>query len=247
MRSCLCFFLLVCCPLFNVSAADQPKYSQAEREILDARNQRTLASDQRDDVAWSRYVADDCIFSDDEGRFDSKAQLVAFLKKKLPLDYDHSVDPREIVIHVYGDAGVLNYRMTTHERFTDSDIVSEMRVTETYIKHNGTWLLVARQWGLLPVNFRKPAATADTSRYKDFVGQYVWRDRDDVETISVRDGRLWSRSGGDEDEYFSLGNDQFFLKIDLGSITFVRNAKGEVTGYIYHRADGQELQAKKIG
>ena len=247
MRSCLCFFLLVCCPVFNVFAADQPKYSQAEQEVLDAHNQRTLASDQRDGVAWSRYVADDCLFSDDEGRVDSKAQLVAFLKKKLPLDYDHSVDPREIVIHVYDDTGVMNYRMTTHERFTDSDIISEMRVTETYIKRDGAWLLVARHWGLLPVNFRKPAATADTSRYKDYVGQYVWRDRDDVETISVRDGKLWSRSGGDEDEYFPIGTDQFFLKIDLGSITFFRNQKGEVTGYTYHRADGQELHAKKIG
>ena len=246
MRSCLCLFLLVCCPLLKLSAADQPKYSQAEQEILDAHNQRTLASDQRDVATYSRYVADDCIFSDDVGRVDSKAQLVAFLKKKLPLDYDHSVDPREIVIHVYGDTGVMNYRMTTHERFTDSDIISEMRVTETYIKQNGAWLLVARQWGLLPVNFRKPVV-ADTSRFKDYVGQYVWRDTDDVETISVRDGKWWSRSGSDEDEYFPLGDDQFFLKIDLGSITFVRDAKGMVTGYTYRRADGQEVHAKKVG
>jgi hypothetical protein len=246
MRSSLWFFLFLCSPLLNVSGADQPKYSQAEQEVLDAHSARTLASDQRDEVAWSRYVADDCIFSDDEGRVDSKAQLVAFLKKKLPLEYDHSVDPREMVIHVYGDTGVLNYRMTTHERFTDSDIISEMRVTETYIKQNGAWLLIARQWGIMPVNFRKPV-TADASRYKDYVGQYVWRDTDDVETISVRDGRLWSRSGNDEDEYFPLGGDQFFLKVDLGSMTFVRDAKGMVTGYTYHRADGQEVHAKKIG
>ena len=66
------------------------------------------------------------------------------------------------------DAAVINFRLTGHEQFTDADIISELRQTETYVKQNGSWLLVARQWGKLPVNFRKPVAV-DTSVYKDYV------------------------------------------------------------------------------
>ena len=106
--------------------------------------------------------------------------------------------------------------------------------------------MVARQWGPLPVNLRKPVAV-DTSVYKDYVGQYQWRPLDDVETISVKDGKLWSQVGKDaEEEYFALGPETFFVKDDLGGFTFVRDSQGHVTGYTYHRWDGQDIHAKKI-
>jgi hypothetical protein len=166
--------------------------------------------------------------------------------KTWPPEYDHSVDFRDYVVHVYGDTAVMNLRFTLHERFTDSDIITEMRETETYVKQNGSWLLVARQWGPLPVNLHKPVAV-DTSAFKDYVGQYQWRPLDDVETVSVKDGKLWTDFAENMDEeYFPLGPETFFVKDDLGSVTFVRDAQGHVTGYTYHRDDGQEIHAKKI-
>jgi hypothetical protein len=87
----------------------------------------------------------------------------------------------------------------------------------------------------------------DTSVYKDYVGQYSWRPLEDPETVSVKDGKLWTDFGEHMDqEYFPLGAETFFVKTDLGSITFVRDAQGHVTGYTYHRWDGQEIHAKKI-
>jgi hypothetical protein len=49
-----------------------------------------------------------------------------------------------------------------------------------------------------------------------------------------------------DEEYFPLGSETFFVKNDLGSVTFVRDAQGHVAGYTYHRWDGQEIRAKKI-
>jgi hypothetical protein len=40
---------------------------------------------------------------------------------KLPPEYDRSVNPRDYVIHVYGNAAVINFRLTGHEQFTDAD------------------------------------------------------------------------------------------------------------------------------
>lgn len=195
-------------------------------------------------TAWSRYVAEDCIFSTDDGELNTKAQVMEHLGK-LPFDYDHAVNPRDYVVHVYGDAAVINFRITVHEQFTDVDIVSEQRQTETYVKRNGSWLLVATQWGNLPVNFHKPVVV-DTGVFKDYVGQYEWRPHDDVETVSLTDGKLWTKQGEDADEYLPLGADTFFIKSDLGTFAFSRDAQGRVTGYTYHRADGQEIHVKKI-
>lgn len=40
---------------------------------------------------------------------------------KLPPEYDRTVNPRDYVIHVYGNAAVINFRLTGHEQFTDAD------------------------------------------------------------------------------------------------------------------------------
>jgi ketosteroid isomerase-like protein len=196
----------------------------------------------RNFAAWSRQVADDCLFSDDDGILQTKARLMEHLMK-LPTAYDHRVDPRDYVVHLYGDTAVVTSRVTDHEQFTDSDIISEMRRTETYVKQNGSWLLIARQWGMLPVNFRKPVAV-DPRTYNGYIGQYEWRPGL-VDTVVVKDGKLWSQLGEDEGEYLPLGSDTFVVKDDLGSVTFSRDARGHVTDYIYHRVDGQKSMPRK--
>lgn len=225
-------------------AQEQPKLSPAQQEVLKVRDALRETALRRDMAAWSRYVADDCIFTTDDGEIQTKAQFIEHVGK-LPSGYDHSENPRDYVIHVYGNTAVVNHRFTGHEQFTDSDIIREERETETYLKQNGSWLLVARQWGMLPVNFRKPVAV-DTGVYKDYAGQYEWRPGDDLDVVSVKDGKLWSRFGKDEDEYLPLGAETFFVKTDLGSVQFVRDAQSHVTGYTYHRADGQEIHVKKV-
>src|SRR5271157_3501327 len=226
MRYFTCLFVVLCLSASMIHAADEAKLSPAQQEVLNARNALREAALRRDMAAWSRLVADDCIFSDDDGGLQTKAQFIEHVGKLRP-EYDRSVNPRDYVVHVYGNTAVINFRLTGHEQFTDADIISEMRQTETYVKQNGSWLLVARQWGKLPVNFRKPVAV-DTSVYKDYVGQYESRPLDDVETVSLKDGKLWSQIGKDEDEYLPLGPDTFFVKSDLGSVTFSRDAQAHV-------------------
>jgi hypothetical protein len=244
MRYLACLLVALCISASMIRAQDQQKFSPAEQEVLNVRNALRETALRRDMTAWSRYVADDCIFSTDDGELNTKAQAIEHVGK-MPPAYDHSVNPRDYVIHVYGNAAVLNFRITVHEQFTDADIISEQRQTETYVKRNGSWLLVARQWGNLPVNFHKPV-TADTSVYKDYVGQYEWRPGDNVENIYLQDGKLWTKQGEDLDEYLPLGGETFFIKSDLGTSAFSRDPQGRVTGYTYHRVDGQEIHVRKI-
>jgi hypothetical protein len=245
MRSIPRFLLTLALSAAVLRAADQPKLSPAEQEVVNVSLAIREATLKRDMDAWPRYVADDCMFSTDDGTLVTKAQTVAYYKK-FPAAYDHSDTPRDFVVRLYSNTSVINYRVTVHEQFGDSDILSEMRITETYIKQNGAWLMVAKHWNSLPVNFHKPVAV-DTSAYKDYVGQYQWRPNGSVETVSLKDGKLWTRFGNEGDEeYLPLSSDTFFVKDDLGSAQFVRDAQGRVNGYTYHRFDGQEIHVKKI-
>ena len=229
----------------TLAATDIPKFSAAEQEVLKISQARRDASNTRDLVSSARYVAENCLFSSDGGVLQTKSQYYEYFAK-LPVEYDHSVNPRDFVVHVHGDAAVINFRTTTHERFGDNDIISEQRRTETWFKQNGTWLLIALQWDNLPVNFRT-AVAVDTTRYKDYVGQYEWRPNGDIETVDFKDGKLWSYLGKDVDEYLPAGTDSFFIREgDLATFTFSRDAQGQVTGYVYHRIDGQEIQVKKL-
>jgi len=223
-----------------LSAADPQTFSPAEQEVLNAMYVRVEA-DAKHDGSLARHIADDCIFSDDIGRVFTKAQ---FLDDKLPPEYDQVGDRRDFIVHVHGNEAVLNYRATEHERYNDADIITELRVTESYVKQNGSWLLTAKQWGVLPVNLRKPLA-GDTRVYRDYVGDYEWRPVDGVETISAKNGKLWSKIGSFEEEWFPLGADTFFKRSDFSTYTFVRDGQGYVTSIIYHRYDGQDLHVKK--
>jgi tetratricopeptide (TPR) repeat protein len=229
MRYPTCLLVAMCISASLIRAQDQPKFSAAQQEVLDAHKARIAAGENHDYATWSRYVADDCIYSDDDGVVDTNPKAHVMEHWKLPLAYEHEVNPRDYIVHVYSNTAVMNYRVTLHEQFTDADIISEQRYTLTFIKQNGSWLLIAKQWGNLPVNFHKPVAV-DSTVYRDYAGQYEWRPLDKAETVSVKDGKLWTDFGENMDEeYFPFGSETFFVKDDLGSVTFVRDAQGHVT------------------
>src|SRR5271156_4955137 len=95
----------------SLAATEPPKLSAAEQQIVDASKTRTEAARNRDVAAWSHFVADDCLFSDDDGILYTKAQMMETYRK-LPRDYDRSVDQRDFIVHLYGNTAVANSRGT---------------------------------------------------------------------------------------------------------------------------------------
>jgi ketosteroid isomerase-like protein len=244
MRFLTCLLIALVMPA-NIGASDQPTLSPAEQEVVNVSKARIDAASKRDISALVRYFADDCILSTDDGTVITKAQLMEHYRKATAA-YDRLLDPRDHIVHLYGNTAVVNYRVSGHEQFGDTDLISEQRRTETWLKLNGSWRLIAMQWDNVPVSFRKPVAS-DPKVYQDYAGEYLDRPGSDVETVFVRTGGLWSRIGGDEIEYLPAGVDTFFLREgDLSTFVFSRDAQGHVTGYTSHRIDGQEIQVKKI-
>lgn len=246
MRRLLRLLISLCITAASLRASGRTNLTAGQQEVLKIHQAMAAAAEKRDFASWSKYVADDCIFSDDEGEITTKAEIIAHLRN-MPLAYDHSENHRDFLVHVYGSTAVLNFRLTAHEQFTDTDIVTEMRHTQTFVRQDGEWRLIAEQWGALPINLRKPVP-GPAGAYKEYVGQYEWRPGGPVDRVWLKDGKLLSRLTGESEdhEYKPLGSETFFLADDLGSITFVRDSQGRVTGYSYRRADGQEIHVRKI-
>ena len=245
MRYLTCLFLAICATTIVSNAADPPNLSPAEQQVVDVIKARMDAAARRDLTVWSRYVAEDCIFSGDGG-IGTRAEMIAYYTK-VPAEYDHATDPRDFVVHLYSDVAVVNLRATDHEHYGANDIAGEQRRNETFVKRGGSWLAVVIQWSANnpPINYRKPVLV-NGKLFQDYVGQYQARPKDDVETISIKDGKLWFEVGSEGDWPQAAGGDTFFYTSDLGSFTFTRDAQGSVTGYVNRLPNGREIYNKKI-
>jgi hypothetical protein len=67
MRFLACLLVALCISSGTICAQDQPKFSAVQQEVLNVRNALRETALKRDMAAWSRYVAEDCIFSTDDG------------------------------------------------------------------------------------------------------------------------------------------------------------------------------------
>ena len=103
------------------------------------------AYEQHDEKAMDAIVADDFAITFPNGSMQTKAQIIAMLKR--PRSTDGPVmkfHTEEVKARAYGDTVVLTGRVITeHQR--DGQITSkeEQRYTDTYVKRNGRWQVVA--------------------------------------------------------------------------------------------------------
>ena len=84
MRYCTYAVVVLCFFTRITHAVDQPTPTPAEQEVLNVSKARMDASNRRDPVAWSRYVAEDCIFSDENGVRHPKADPLNVVARCLP-------------------------------------------------------------------------------------------------------------------------------------------------------------------
>jgi hypothetical protein len=133
MRYLTCLLAALCLSAGTICAQDQPKLSPAEQEVVNVSKARVDAASKRDIAALVGYFADNCIFSTDDGTVITKTELIEHYRKPTAA-YDRLVDPRDHIVHVYGNTAVVNYRVSGHEQFGDTDLISEQRRTETWLK-----------------------------------------------------------------------------------------------------------------
>ena len=124
----------------GVLAQDGPaqEVQKLERAWLDA-------YEQNDEKAMTAIVADDFVITFPDGSMQTKPQILAMLKAPRsagrPTVKFHT---EEVRARVYGDTVILMGRVVS-EYSRDGQVVSkqQQRYTDTYVKRNGRWQVVA--------------------------------------------------------------------------------------------------------
>ncbi len=102
------------------------------------------AYEQRDAEAMNRIVADDFVITFGDGSMQTKPQIIEQLKSR-----SQSAAPsnkfrtEEVQARVYGDTVILMGRVITEWQRDGKPMSDVSRYTDTYVKRNGKWQVVA--------------------------------------------------------------------------------------------------------
>ncbi len=119
----------------------ETKTGTAEQELLNLMQDWMNAEVKADMVFLDRFITEDCVITDPAGAVWTKAQFLAGLKSGEGVVISFALD--NMKARVYGDAAVVNGRMTAKQTFKGQDISGRYQCTDMFIKKAGRWQCVA--------------------------------------------------------------------------------------------------------
>lgn len=117
------------------------KAGTAEQELLDLMQDWMNAEVKADMAFLDQFIADDCVITDPSGAVWTKAQFLGGLKSGEGAVLSFALD--NMKARVFGDAAVVNGRMTAKQTFRGQDISGSYQCTDVFIKTTGRWQCVA--------------------------------------------------------------------------------------------------------
>ena len=130
-------FIVGCNGVFAQSDPAQ-EVQKLERAWLDA-------YEQSDEKAMNAIVADDFAITFPDGSMQAKAQIISMIKMPRPAGRPTvKFHTEDVKARVYGDTVILTGRVISEYR-RDGQVISteQQRYTDTYVKRNGRWQVVA--------------------------------------------------------------------------------------------------------
>lgn len=236
----LAFLLLSASALAQVGAADEPIITQDE---LVRRTQELLDSVVPGNAEpFKKYFAEDAMFFDEKGRNMDKAALVKDIQP-LPEGYSGTIKLVRPKSHIEGDVAILSYDTDETETIFGQNLTARYHETDTWIRRNGKWQIVA---GQVLRYYEDPApGKADTSKFPSYVGTYQLGPERKL-TVTAQNDHLYSqRAGRPQVELVPESSDLFFQKGVEGRTLFGHNDQGKVISLI-DRRNNEDVVWKKI-
>ncbi|HTS35469.1 MAG TPA: nuclear transport factor 2 family protein [Candidatus Solibacter sp.] len=144
MKNVLAIALLCLLSLSLAAGQPAPKTSTVQVQIKALEENWAQAVVREGAASVDRYEADDIITTDPTGRITDKSQDKADLSSG---DYRiHSEELSDVVVHVYGNVAVAAATNTMKGTYKGQDLSGKYRFTDTWVKRNGKWQVVASQY-----------------------------------------------------------------------------------------------------
>jgi hypothetical protein len=196
------------------------------------------------DVAvWQKYLAEGCIYTDEEGHVKTKADLLKELTP-LPQGYIGTIKIGEPTVFRQDHLIVMSHRDREDLQLHGQKLVTWFHSTDTWAEQqDGQWRLVAVQVMAIP-NERKPI-TINPKMLNAYVGEYQLA-ANVIYTITREGDKLFGqRSGRAKEELLALCADTFYRKgVWRGEKIFERDAKGKVVRMLDRRENNDLVWSK---
>jgi len=232
----------------QAQSASDPASNDADNVIIERLKRATqelLDAVAPGDVAvWRKYLAEGCLYTDEEGNVKTKEDLLGELKP-LPKGYIGSIKMGEPRVLARENVIVLSHRDREELELYGQKLVTWFHSTDTWAKsQNGDWKLVAVQVMAIP-NERKPIALSP-KKLDEYVGQYQLAP-EVIYTITREGDKLFGqRTGRAKEELLPMYEDAFYRKgVWRGEKVFERDSNGRIVNLL-DRRENNDLVWKKL-
>jgi hypothetical protein len=190
---------------------------------------------------WKKYYADDCLFADEKGRQMDKTKLIADISP-LPKGFSGIIKVVNPASRITGDTAILSYDCDETETVFGQRLTARYHATDTWLRRNGTWQIVASQTMRY---YEDPAiGRADPAKFPEFSGTYELGG-EQTRKIFVEGDGLWSERKGKREQLFPESPDIFFRKGVEGRILFRLGPDGKVDALLDRRNNEDIIWKKK--
>ncbi len=212
-------------------------------ELLRSRTQQLYdAVAPGDRAPWERYADERASFTDENGVLRNKKELLDTLEP-LPAGLSGSIEITDWRVTIIDNAAITTYVADEHENYYGQHLHALYRMTDTWLRERGDWRLVAEQ--TIALQQDPPAMALPASLLDQYVGRYAAAP-DFIYTISRNGDQLMGASGGGKPQT---------LKAELADVLFtpgqprvrkifVRDAKGDITGFLSRREERDVIWTK---
>lgn len=203
-----------------------------------------LGSYRRGDKAtFERIVAEDFTGTDESAKVRNKAQERELIKPP-PTSLKTSLTNKDVSVRIYGNAAVVTGRIVVKTQLSgQAEITFQSRFTDTFLRRQGRWQVVARHYSRLPVE--RTVVKLDPKVYDQYVGQYEVAPNF-VLTVTTRGEKLMSQATGEPQfELLPVSEVAFFIKDISALFIFMRGQGGDVEQMIIVQ-DGVIISAKRV-
>lgn len=244
-RTCFALFLLIANTHFLLAQASAQQATaeglptaQVEQEIRHIAQELLDAVAPGDKAVWERHLTENCLFTDEEGNTLTKRQLLDQLRP-LPAGYRGTIRIAEARVRAHGDVAVIQHRDLERLELYGQVLNTEFRATDTYLRRDGRWQLIASQVMVVPSERR--ATSVKSNIYDSYVGQYELAPGVVYTVRREGDRLIGQRTGREPEELLPYGENIFFRRGTWrGEKIFVRDANGRVAQML-DRRDNNDL------
>lgn len=238
------FVFLTFCSVSLGQTVQRPAQADKDEQALRRLEDEWLSSLLRGDkVTFDRIVADDFTGTDESATVRQKAQERELIQAP-PSSIKASLTNEDVQVRIYGDTAIVNGRIVYKAQpGGQAEISFQSRYTDTFLKRQGRWQVVARHYSRLPPE--RKTVKLDPKVFDAYVGQYELAPNFAFTVTKEADKLMSQVTGQPKFELRPESEIGFFIKDISALFIFMRDEKGEVNQLITIQ-DGRVLSAKRI-